>query len=119
MKIERELERKIREKEQRARLDKVLAAAELKVKTDVEVLKKREQEKRDAVNETLEGIRKKERLKQKKADKDRLEEDKNREKKLSEVRQQRMATILKFQADKKQKQEKVAEFKKRMQEEEA
>jgi len=35
MKIERELERKIREKEQRAHLDKVLAAAQLKLKTDV------------------------------------------------------------------------------------
>ena len=35
IKIERELERKIREKEQRAKLDKVLAAAQLKLNTDV------------------------------------------------------------------------------------
>ncbi len=42
MKIERELERKIEEKKQRARLDRVLAAADLKLKTDVEELKKRE-----------------------------------------------------------------------------
>ena len=40
----------------------MLAAAELKVKTDVETLKKREQAKRDAVNEALDTIRKKERL---------------------------------------------------------
>lgn len=35
MKINHELQRKIRDKEQRARLDKVLAAATLKTKTDV------------------------------------------------------------------------------------
>ena len=97
----------------------MLAAAELKVKTDVETLKKREQEKRDAVNEALETIRKRERLMQRKDDRDRAEEDKNREKKLAEVRKERMNTIIKFQKSKKEKQEKVAEFKKRMQEEEA
>lgn len=62
IKIERELQRKIEEKKQRARLDKVLAAAQLKLKTDVEILKKREQEKRDKVDEVLERKRKQERL---------------------------------------------------------
>ena len=42
MKITGELSRKIKEKEQRARLDKVLNAATLKVKTDVDALKQRE-----------------------------------------------------------------------------
>lgn len=46
IKIERELERKIEEKKQRARLDKVLAAADLKVKTDVKELQAREEVKR-------------------------------------------------------------------------
>lgn len=55
MKIERELERKIEDKKQRARLDKVLAAADLKLKLDVQELKKRENAKREAVNEVLEG----------------------------------------------------------------
>jgi len=45
MKIQAELTRKIKEKEQDARKDKVLKAAEVKVKTDVEMLKRREQEK--------------------------------------------------------------------------
>ena len=45
MKIQAELTRKIKEKEQDARKDKVLKAAEIKVKTDVEMLKRREQEK--------------------------------------------------------------------------
>lgn len=54
MKIERELQRKIEEKKQRARLDKVLAAADLKLKTDVEELKKREDAKREKVNAALE-----------------------------------------------------------------
>ena len=53
LKIERELQRKIREKEQKARLDKVLNNAQLKLKTDVEILKKREEEKRAAVEEKL------------------------------------------------------------------
>ena len=52
-KIERELSRKIREKEQKAKLDKVLNNAQLKLKTDVEILKKREEEKRSAVEEKL------------------------------------------------------------------
>jgi len=58
MKIERELERKIEEKKQRARLDKVLAAADLKLKLDVQELKKRENAKREAVNEVLENKKK-------------------------------------------------------------
>lgn len=58
MKIERELERKIEEKKQRARLDKVLAAADLKLKLDVQELKKRENAKREAVNEVLETKKK-------------------------------------------------------------
>lgn len=45
MKIQGELHRKIREAEQKARLDKVLNAASVKLKTDVHILKKREQEK--------------------------------------------------------------------------
>ena len=49
MKISFELNRKIKEREQRARLDKVLAAANVKLKTDVEILKKREQEKTQKV----------------------------------------------------------------------
>ena len=53
MKIERELQRKIREKEQKARLDKVLNNAQLKLKTDVEILKKREEERHKAVEEKL------------------------------------------------------------------
>jgi len=53
MKIERELERKIREKEQRAHLDKVLAAAQLKLKTDVKTLQEKKKVKRDAVDEVL------------------------------------------------------------------
>ena len=53
VKIERELSRKIREKEQKAKLDKVLNNAQLKLKTDVEILKKREEEKRSAVEEKL------------------------------------------------------------------
>jgi len=57
MKIERELERKIEEKKQRARLDKVLAAADLKLKLDVKELQKRESAKREAVNEALESKR--------------------------------------------------------------
>ena len=58
MKIERELERKIREKEQRARLDKVLAAAQLKLKTDVKTLQEKKKVKRDAVDEVLANQRK-------------------------------------------------------------
>lgn len=53
-KIERELQRKIKENEQRARLDKVLAAAQLKVKTDVKMLRERKKEKRDKVDEAQE-----------------------------------------------------------------
>lgn len=58
IKIERELERKIREKEQRAKLDKVLAAAQLKLKTDVKQLKEKRKEKRDAVDEALKNQKK-------------------------------------------------------------
>ena len=58
MKIERELERKIKEREQRARLDKVLAAAQLKLKTDVKQLKEKKDEKNNAVREALEKQRK-------------------------------------------------------------
>lgn len=45
MKIHCELSRKVKEKEQRARLDKVLNAANVKLKCDVETLKRREKEK--------------------------------------------------------------------------
>ena len=54
MKIERELQRKIKEKEQRARLDKVLNNAQVKLKMDVETLRKREEQKRTAVEEKIE-----------------------------------------------------------------
>jgi len=53
MKIERELERKLKEKMQKARLEKVLAAADLKLKTDVKTLQERVREKRDKVDEVL------------------------------------------------------------------
>ena len=53
MKIERELERKIKDREQRARLDRVLAAAQLKLKVDVDILKKKKQEKIEAVQNVL------------------------------------------------------------------
>ena len=53
MKIERELERKLKEKVQKARLEKVLAAADLKLKTDVKTLQERVREKRDKVDEVL------------------------------------------------------------------
>ncbi len=56
---------------------------------------------------------------QRKADKDRAVEDKNRSEELQEVRKQRMAAIISLKEKKKQKQEKVEEFKKRMKEEEA
>ena len=62
MKISHELSRKIKEKEQRARLDKVLAAADVKLKTDVEILKKREQEKKDKAQESLANAAKAERI---------------------------------------------------------
>lgn len=62
MKISYELSRKIKEKEQRARLDKVLAAADVKLKTDVEILKKREQEKKDKAQESLANAAKAERI---------------------------------------------------------
>jgi len=42
MKIQGELVRKIKDVEQRARLDKVLNAATIKLKIDVDTLKKRE-----------------------------------------------------------------------------
>ena len=62
MKISYELTRKIKDKEQRARLDKVLAAADVKVKTDVEILKKREQEKKEKAQESLANAQKAERI---------------------------------------------------------
>lgn len=93
MKINQELQRKIRDKEQRARLDKVLAAANLKTKTDVETLKKKENEKRAKVNEALEAQAKKERLSQRLADKKRLQEDRERKLKLDEIKQERMKSI--------------------------
>ena len=62
MKISYELSRKIKEKEQRARLDKVLAAADVKLKTDVEILKKREQEKKEKAQESLANAQKAERI---------------------------------------------------------
>ena len=62
IKIERELERKIEEKKQRARLDKVLAAADLKMKTDVKELKMKEEAKREKVHAVLEAMKRKERI---------------------------------------------------------
>lgn len=53
LKIEQELQRKIKEKEQRAKLDRVLAQADLKLKTDVKVLREREKARKDAVDEVL------------------------------------------------------------------
>ena len=47
MKITGELSRKIKENEQRARLDKVLNAATLQLKTSVETLKAREKDKNE------------------------------------------------------------------------
>lgn len=61
--IENELQRKIKEKFQQARLDRVLKAQELKQKTDVDTLKQREKEKREAVDEALKAIRHQERTK--------------------------------------------------------
>ena len=85
MKIERELERKIKDKEQRARLDKVLGNAQLKLKTDVDMLKKNEAEKKAKVEDRLEMQRKRDRIAKRMADKKREEDDINRQKTLKEV----------------------------------
>ena len=82
MKIERELERKLKEKIQKARLEKVLAAADLKLKTDVKTLQERVREKRDKGDEVLANQQKAERINQRKADRRREEEDKLRNEKL-------------------------------------
>ena len=85
-KIERELERKIKEKRQQAHLDKVLRAAQLKLKTDVETLRKREQEKKEAVDEAVAQKKRMERISQIRADKKRAADDEERAKKLKDVR---------------------------------
>ena len=75
MKISLELNRKIKEKQQRARLDKVLEAADIKVKTDVKLLKAKEDEKKAKVQAALENKRRAERVAQRQADKDRATKD--------------------------------------------
>ena len=82
----RELERKIKEKRQQAHLDKVLRAAQLKLKTDVETLRKREQEKKEAVDEAVAQKKRMERISQIRADKKRAADDEERAKKLKDVR---------------------------------
>lgn len=53
----------------------MLHSATVKLKSDVEALKKREQEKRQAANEALEKLRKEERLALRRADQRREEEN--------------------------------------------
>lgn len=56
----------------------------------MDTLKKRELEKKTAVDEALDEKRKQERINQRMADKKRVEEDQNRAQKLAEVNKDRM-----------------------------
>lgn len=93
IKIESELQRKIKEKEQKARLDRVLAAADLKLKTDVKVLKEREAAKKAAVDEILNQKRREERIKLKMADKNRAQEDAELERRMKQAQENRLKDI--------------------------
>ena len=117
-KIERELERKIKENQQRARLDKVLAAAQLKLKTDVKMLRERKKEKRDKVDEAQDEQRRKLLRDQKLADRRRAEEDKKRKQQIEEQKAGKMASIMKNAEKKAEKILKVEDFKRKLQSEE-
>lgn len=114
IKIERELQRKIKEKEQRARLEKVLNNAQLKLKTDVEILRKREEEKRAAVEDRIKNQRRAERIAFRKADQRRIENDEERKRRLEEVQKNRMDFIKKNADKAKEKMGKVEEFRSRL-----
>lgn len=118
VKIERELQRKIKEKEKQARLEKVLAAAQLKVKTDVKKLREKVKEKRDKVDEAQNQQKRKMRRDQIMKDRQREQEDKKRKEMIEEAKNGKMASIMKNAEKKAEKILKVEEFKRRMQSEE-
>ena len=93
VKIENELQRQIKAKEQAARLERVLNNQNLKLKTNVEELKKKEAERKEKVDEALKQMRRKERLAQKAADAKREEDEKNMAARLAEVNKARLKSI--------------------------
>lgn len=96
----------------------MLAAADLKLKTDIKLLKERESAKKAAVDEVLERMRREERNKLRRADKKRQDEEQELQRRLKNAQESRMQNIVKNTERKKEKMKAVEEYKHRVAEEE-